>query len=164
MPYFKYKLDFHRAYPRFDGSYEFQDSITRAFTQQLDRGFEVVARVMALQDNIDALSSRILGSFRLENELRISALVCLLKESWHLYDFAKNTMRALYAKTSEPDALLALHERFDKQHARLRRFYYACSNLRYLTALYNVPKLTPVCLDCSPAPEPDLLQSRNRLS
>lgn len=39
------------------------------------------------------------------------------------------------------DALLPLRERYNAQHFNLRRFYYECSNLKYLTGLINVPKL-----------------------
>lgn len=34
-----------------------------------------------------------------------------------------------------------LRGRYDAQHSRLVRFYYECSNLRYLTSLITVPKL-----------------------
>ena len=34
-----------------------------------------------------------------------------------------------------------LRGRYDAQHYRLVKFYYECSNLRYLTSLITVPKL-----------------------
>lgn len=34
-----------------------------------------------------------------------------------------------------------LRERYDAQHYRLVKFYYECSNLRYLTSLISIPKL-----------------------
>ncbi|WWC93832.1 hypothetical protein V866_000668 [Kwoniella sp. B9012] len=43
--------------------------------------------------------------------------------------------------TDAMDALLPLRERYNAQHYNLRRFYYECSNLKYLTGLINVPKL-----------------------
>lgn len=49
-----------------------------------------------------------------------------------------------------------LHERYNAQHYNLRRFYYECSNLKYLTGLINVPKLgqePPNLLDTGAAPE-----------
>lgn len=42
------------------------------------------------------------------------------------------------------DALEPLKERYDHQHYSLRKFYYECSNLKYLTGLINVPKLPSV--------------------
>lgn len=39
------------------------------------------------------------------------------------------------------DALEPLRGRYNAQHYNLRKFYYECSNLKYLTGLINVPKL-----------------------
>ena len=43
--------------------------------------------------------------------------------------------------TGDDEALLPLRERYDAQHYRLIKFYYECSNLRYLTSLITIPKL-----------------------
>jgi len=43
--------------------------------------------------------------------------------------------------TGDDDALEPLRGRYDNQHYRLLKFYYECSNLRYLTSLITVPKL-----------------------
>lgn len=41
----------------------------------------------------------------------------------------------------DDDAIEPLRKRYDTQHYRLVKFYYECSNLRYLTSLITVPKL-----------------------
>lgn len=41
----------------------------------------------------------------------------------------------------DDDALEPLRERYNAQHYRLVKFYYECSNLRYLTSLITIPKL-----------------------
>ena len=43
--------------------------------------------------------------------------------------------------TGDDDALSPLRERYEAQHHRLVKFYYECSNLRYLTSLITIPKL-----------------------
>jgi hypothetical protein len=43
--------------------------------------------------------------------------------------------------TRDNEALAPLRERYDAQHYRLVKFYYECSNLRYLTSLIQIPKL-----------------------
>lgn len=43
--------------------------------------------------------------------------------------------------TGDEEALEPLRGRYDTQHYRLLKFYYECSNLRYLTSLIQVPKL-----------------------
>ena len=46
--------------------------------------------------------------------------------------------------TNNIEALEILRERYNAQHYGLRKFYYECSNLKYLTGLINVPKLGQV--------------------
>lgn len=41
----------------------------------------------------------------------------------------------------DDEALEHLRERYNSQHYRLIKFYYECSNLRYLTSLITIPKL-----------------------
>src|SRR3954452_16329990 len=41
----------------------------------------------------------------------------------------------------DDEALEPLRKRYISQHYRLVKFYYECSNLRYLTSLITVPKL-----------------------
>ncbi len=47
----------------------------------------------------------------------------------------------LLLATGDNEALEPLRERYDAQHYRLVKFYYECSNLRYLTSLIPIPKL-----------------------
>jgi huntingtin-interacting protein 1-related protein len=121
---------------------------------------------MALQDQIESFQKMVFSHFRhsTNNECRISALVPLVKESWGIYRFITSMMRAMYrsefglycacdlAKTYAPlgtndvDALEPLRQRYAQQHYSLRKFYYECSNLKYLTGLINVPKLGQVCI------------------
>jgi huntingtin-interacting protein 1-related protein len=46
-----------------------------------------------------------------------------------------------FSATGDNDALEPLRQRYDAQHYRLVKFYYECSNLRYLTSLITIPKL-----------------------
>jgi hypothetical protein len=48
------------------------------------------------------------------------------------------------AGTNVIEALEILRQRYNAQHYGLRKFYYECSNLKYLTGLINVPKLGQV--------------------
>ena len=52
----------------------------------------------------------------------------------------------LQTGTNDTEALEPLRQRYNAQHYALRKFYYECSNLKYLTGLINVPKLGQVCL------------------
>lgn len=50
----------------------------------------------------------------------------------------------LFVGTNDTEALEPLKQRYNAQHYALRKFYYECSNLKYLTGLINVPKLGQV--------------------
>jgi hypothetical protein len=119
---------------------------------------------MGLQDQIESFQRMVFAHFRnsANNECRISALVPLVKESWGIYRFITSMLRAMHRSkdfyccyvsvkliacpgTNDHDALEPLRGRFNSQHHNLRKFYYECSNLKYLTGLINVPKLSLVC-------------------
>lgn len=119
---------------------------------------------MNLQDSLDSFQKLIFAHFRgsANNECRISALVPQVKESYGIYRFITSMMRAMHrraspavrgraaadprllAGTDSMEALEPLRERYNAQHFGLRKFYYECSNLKYLTGLINVPKLPQV--------------------
>ena len=113
---------------------------------------------MTLQDQIDSFQKLIFSNFRggANNECRISALVPLVQESYGIYKFITSMLRAMHTSmldasrhvfeltilaTGDDEALEPLRNRYDTQYYRLLKFYYECSNLRYLTSLISVPKL-----------------------
>lgn len=62
----------------------------------------------------------------------------------HTSTFSASASRVLtnfHLATGDDDALEPLRGRYNNQHYRLLKFYYECSNLRYLTSLITVPKL-----------------------
>lgn len=112
---------------------------------------------MNLQDQIEQLQKLIFAHFRhsANNECRISALVPLVKESYNIYRFITSMLRAMHRRTGDAEALEPLRTRYNSQHYALRKFYFECSNLKYLTGLINVPKLgqePPSLFDTAEAP------------
>ncbi|MCJ1435702.1 sla2 Src-like adaptor 2 [Xylographa pallens] len=105
--------------------------------------YETISDLMTLQDQIDSFQKLIFSHFRsgANNECRISALVPLVQESYGIYKFITSMLRAMHTTTGDEDALEPLRSRYDTQYYRLLKFYYECSNLRYLTSLISVPKL-----------------------
>jgi hypothetical protein len=101
---------------------------------------------MGLQDQIESFQRMVFANFRhsANNECRISSLVPLVKESWGIYRFITSMLRAMHRRTDDVDALEPLRQRFKTHHFALRKFYFECSNLKYLTGLINVPKLGQV--------------------
>ncbi|KAI0296230.1 cytoskeleton assembly control protein [Russula brevipes] len=152
------KLRFHRLRPEFHGLFEYEEYVTLKGIDDPNEGFETISDLMQLQDQIESFHKMVFSTFRqsANNECRISALVPLVKESWGIYRFITSMLRAMYRRTNDIDALEILRQRFNAQHYSLRKFYYECSNLKYLTGLINVPKLgqePPNLVDNEGAPD-----------
>ncbi|KAF9454081.1 cytoskeleton assembly control protein [Macrolepiota fuliginosa MF-IS2] len=152
------KLRFHRLRPEFNGLFDYDEYVTLKGIDDPNEGYETISDLMNLQDQIESFQKMVFSHFRYSanNECRISALVPLVKESWGIYRFITSMMRAMYRRTNDVDALEPLKERYAGQHYSLRKFYYECSNLKYLTGLINVPKLghePPNLLDSGDAPD-----------
>ncbi|OJK00675.1 hypothetical protein ASPACDRAFT_117010 [Aspergillus aculeatus ATCC 16872] len=137
------KLAFHRNHPEFNGLFEYEEYISLKTINDPNEGYETISDLMTLQDQIDAFQKLIFSHFQsgTNNECRISALVPLVQESYGIYKFITSMLRAMHTTTGDHEALEPLRGRYDAQHYRLVRFYYECSNLRYLTSLITVPKL-----------------------
>lgn len=137
------KLNFHRNHPEFNGTFEYEEYISLKSINDPNEGYETISDLMNLQDMIDSFQKLIFSHFRsgTNNECRISALVPLVQESYGIYKFATSMLRAMHTTLGDDEALSPLRGRYDAQHYRLVRFYYECSNLRYLTSLITVPKL-----------------------
>ncbi|KAG6885266.1 hypothetical protein C0993_003956 [Termitomyces sp. T159_Od127] len=152
------KLRFHRLRPEFNGLFEYEEYVTLKGIDDPNEGYETINDLMALQDQIEAFQKLVFSHFRYSsnNECRISSLVPLVKESWGIYRFITSMLRAMYRRTNDTEVLEPLKQRYTSQHHNLRRFYYECSNLKYLTGLINVPKLAadpPSLLDSGDAPD-----------
>jgi len=137
------KLAFHRQHPEFNGLFEYEEYISLKSINDPNEGYETISDLMTLQDQIDAFQKLIFSHFRggANNECRISVLVPLVQESYGIYKFITSMLRAMHTTTGDDEALEPLRGRYDAQHFRLVKFYYECSNLRYLTSLITVPKL-----------------------
>lgn len=137
------KLAFHQQHPEFNGTFEYEEYLSLKAIDDPNEGFETVTDLMALQDKIEQFQKLIFSHFRDvgNNECRISALVPLVTESWGIYKFITSMLRAMHSTIGDNDALEPLRQRYDAQHHRLVRFYYECSNLRYLTSLITIPVL-----------------------
>ncbi|KAL8953979.1 MAG: hypothetical protein Q9222_000189 [Ikaeria aurantiellina] len=137
------KLAFHRQHPEFNGLFEYEEYISLKSINDPNEGYETISDLMTLQDQIDSFQKLIFAHFRggANNECRISALVPLVQESYGIYKFITSMLRAMHTTTGDDEALSPLRGRYDTQHYRLLKFYYECSNLRYLTSLITVPKL-----------------------
>ncbi|ELQ37825.1 hypothetical protein OOU_Y34scaffold00575g5 [Pyricularia oryzae Y34] len=137
------KLSFHQQHPEFNGTFEYEEYVSLKVINDPNEGYEAITDLMTLQDRIDQFQKLIFSHFRNvgNNECRISALVPLVQETYGIYKFITSMLRAMHSTTGDDEALEPLRERYNAQHYRLVKFYYECSNLRYLTSLITIPKL-----------------------
>ncbi|TQS35055.1 hypothetical protein Golomagni_04535 [Golovinomyces magnicellulatus] len=141
--FLKAKLSFHGQHPDFNGTFEYEEYISLKGIHDPNEGYETISNLMSLQDRIEQFQKLIFSHFRSggNNECRISALVPLVQESYGIYKFITSMLRAMHTTTGDDEALEPLRVQYCAQHYRLLKFYYECSNLRYLTSLITVPKL-----------------------
>lgn len=137
------KLSFHQQHPEFNGTFEYEEYLSLRAINDPNEGYETITDLMTLQDKIEQFQKLIFSHFRHagNNECRISALVPLVQESYGIYKFITSMLRAMHSTTGDDEALEPLRSRYEAQHYRLTKFYYECSNLRYLTSLITIPKL-----------------------
>uniref|UniRef100_U9UIZ6 ANTH-domain-containing protein n=1 Tax=Rhizophagus irregularis (strain DAOM 181602 / DAOM 197198 / MUCL 43194) TaxID=747089 RepID=U9UIZ6_RHIID len=143
VDFLKAKLAYHRHHPEFNGNFDYEEYISLKNVDDPNEGYETISELMNLQDQIDQFQKLIFVHFRpsSSNECRIAALVPLVEESYGIYKFLTSMLRAMHKRTDAIDALTLLRTRYNAQHYGLIKFYYECSNLKYLTSLINVPKL-----------------------
>ncbi|KAF9110590.1 sla2 Src-like adaptor 2 [Mortierella sp. AM989] len=137
------KLRYHKNHPEFNGTFDYNEYISLKGIDDPNEGYETISELMGLQDQMDQFQKLIFANFRpsSNNECRIAALVPLVQESYAIYQFATSMLRAMHKRTNDPEGLVLLRQRYNAQHYALLKFYYECSNLKYLTSLISVPKL-----------------------
>ncbi|CAG8612059.1 ANTH-domain-containing protein [Gigaspora rosea] len=166
VEFLRAKLDYHRHHPEFTGNFDYEDYISLKNVDDPNEGYETISDLMTLQDQIDQFQKLVIAQFRglSNNECRIAALVPLVEESDGIYKFLTSMLRAMHKRTDAIEALAPLRTRYNAQHYALLKFYYDCSNLKYLTSLINVPKLPqdpPTLIDSSVPPVPKRPQSKS---
>lgn len=137
------KLSFHKLHPEFNGMFEYDEYLTLKNISDPNEGYETITELMQLLDRIDLFQKTIFLHFRSgsTNECRIAALVPLVQESYGIYKFITSMIRAIYHSTQSSEGIKPLKLRYNSQHHKLVKFYYECSNLRYLVNLISIPKL-----------------------
>lgn len=137
------KLAFHAQHTLFNGVFDYEEFISLKLIDDPNNGYETISDMMALQDQIDSFQKLIFAHIphSAHTECKISALVPLVQESYGIYKFITSMLRAMHRTLGDDEVLRPLHDRYDMQHYRLVKFYYECSQLRYLTSLITIPRL-----------------------
>lgn len=137
------KLDFHRANPGFNGTFEYEEYISLRATHDLNEGYDALLQLMDLQDQIDDLQKLIFATIHQtpSNLCKVSALVPLIAESYGIYKFCISMLRSLYLQLGSDEFLRDMVLRFEDQHFMLHNFYTDCHAIKFLTSLITIPRL-----------------------
>ncbi|KAJ1562129.1 sla2 Src-like adaptor 2, partial [Nowakowskiella sp. JEL0078] len=152
------KINYHRAHPEFTGTFDYDEYVSLKGIEDPNEGFETIHDLLGLLDKLDSFQKLIFDNFRssTSNECRIAALGPLVEESYGIYQFLVSMLTAMHQVVGTREVLAPLREKFKAGHHALFRFYYECSNLRYLTQLVAIPKLSPDAPDFSDGRAPVL--------
>ncbi|AOA70079.1 Adaptor protein that links actin to clathrin and endocytosis [Komagataella phaffii CBS 7435] len=138
------KIDFHNSHKGFNGTFEYEEYVSLKTVSDPNEGYEAIMDLMVLQDSINDLQRLLFASIdsSSHSELKISALVPLIAESYGIFKFITSMLRGMcHSLGHDDEALQPLIERFISQYSDLYDFYAECSYVKYLTSLVNIPKL-----------------------
>ncbi|KAF8898982.1 ANTH domain-containing protein [Infundibulicybe gibba] len=149
------KLRFHRLRPEFNGLFEYEEYVTLKGIDDPNEGRYPTSWDYKIKSSLSKeWFFRISGTLLIMNVAFGVGAPC--QGELGIYRFITSMLRAMYRRTNDIDALEPLRQRYTTQHHSLRKFYYECSNLKYLTGLINVPKLgqePPNLQDSGDAPD-----------
>ncbi|KAF8711755.1 I/LWEQ domain, partial [Rhizoctonia solani] len=149
------KLRFHRTHPEFNGMFDYEEYVSLKNIDDPNEGYETISDLMNLQDQIESFQKLVFSTFR-HSILKLIATKLARSSLLPPFYRAMISLPSLFLGTDVGDALEPLRTRYNQQHYNLRKFYYECSNLKYLTGLINVPKLgqePPSLTDSGSAPD-----------
>ncbi|EDO18774.1 hypothetical protein Kpol_1028p49 [Vanderwaltozyma polyspora DSM 70294] len=138
------KLDFHAHHKGFrNGTFEYQEYVSLVSVSDLDRGYETILELMALQDLVDEFAQYIFASIErgYTADLKVAGLVPLIAESYGIYKFITSMLRAIYTQLDDEGLVQMLEEKVMEQHLRLFEFYADCASIKSLSSLVTIPKL-----------------------
>jgi hypothetical protein len=129
--------------PEFNASFDYKEYISLKGTHDPNEGYQKIQELMDLQDKQEQFHKMVLHSLMGSplNECKISSLVPLVEESFGIYNFIKSMLTAMHKQVESHDALAPLRHKFNNQHYNLRKFYFECSQIRFLTSLIEIPVL-----------------------
>uniref|UniRef100_F6UP49 I/LWEQ domain-containing protein n=2 Tax=Ciona intestinalis TaxID=7719 RepID=F6UP49_CIOIN len=185
------RMDFHSKYPSFPGSLSLSDEeLENIGKLDINTFFELSVDILDCIDVLMDLQQTIFSTLDMSKavsmtgpgQCRLAPCILVILDSSQLYDYTVKLLFKLHA-CLPADTLSGHRHRFKECHARLKKFYYICSNLQYFKRLIQVPlmpdkmpdfliqsdgshELGPIRVlpeeenhvDRSPSPEPEILK------
>ncbi|KAJ2992081.1 sla2 Src-like adaptor 2 [Globomyces sp. JEL0801] len=130
--------------PYFSGTFDYEEYVSLKGIEDPNEGFETIFDLLQLLEQIDRLQKLIFNNLRSfgNNEGKIAVLVPLVEESYGIYQFITSMMTAMHTIIGSVEVLEPLRDSFRIHHNTLVRFYDDCSQIKFLTSLISIPKLS----------------------
>nr|XP_018670719.1 huntingtin-interacting protein 1 isoform X2 [Ciona intestinalis] len=141
------RMDFHSKYPSFPGSLSLSDEeLENIGKLDINTFFELSVDILDCIDVLMDLQQTIFSTLDMSKavsmtgpgQCRLAPCILVILDSSQLYDYTVKLLFKLHA-CLPADTLSGHRHRFKECHARLKKFYYICSNLQYFKRLIQVP-------------------------
>ncbi|KAJ3310473.1 sla2 Src-like adaptor 2 [Boothiomyces sp. JEL0838] len=152
IAFLKSKLQYHKFHPYFSGTFDYEEYVSLKGIEDPNEGYETIFELLELLEKIQKFQKLIFSNLRSyggHNEARIGALVPLVEESYGIYQFIVSMMTAMHTSNwvliiviGSVEVLGPLRDSFKTHHYELVQFYDDCNQIRYLTSLISIPKLS----------------------
>ncbi|KAJ3274707.1 sla2 Src-like adaptor 2 [Terramyces sp. JEL0728] len=145
ISFLKSKLQYHKFHPYFSGTFDYEEYVSLKGIEDPNEGYETIFELLELLEKIQKFQKLIFSNLRSyggHNEARIGALVPLVEESYGIYQFIVSMMTAMHTIIGSVEVLGPLRDSFKAHHYELVQFYDDCNQIRYLTSLISIPKLS----------------------
>ncbi|KAJ3318474.1 sla2 Src-like adaptor 2 [Boothiomyces sp. JEL0866] len=130
ISFLKSKLQYHKFHPYFSGTFDYEEYVSLKGIEDPNEGYETIFELLGLLEKIHKFQKLVFSNLRSyggHNEARIGALVPLVEESYVI---------------GSVEVLGPLRDSFKTHHYELVQFYSDCNQIRYLTSLISIPKLS----------------------
>uniref|UniRef100_H2YI25 AP180 N-terminal homology (ANTH) domain-containing protein n=1 Tax=Ciona savignyi TaxID=51511 RepID=H2YI25_CIOSA len=140
-------MDFHSKYKSFPGSLSLSDEeLDKIGKLDINTFFELSVDILDCIDVLMDLQQTIFSTLDMSKavsmtgpgQCRLAPCILIILDSSQLYDYTVKLLFKLHS-CLPPDTLSGHRQRFKECHARLKKFYYICSNLQYFKRLIQVP-------------------------
>eukprot|EP01122_Echinamoeba_exundans_P013081 TRINITY_DN564_c0_g1_i1.p1 TRINITY_DN564_c0_g1~~TRINITY_DN564_c0_g1_i1.p1 ORF type:complete len:948 (-),score=309.27 TRINITY_DN564_c0_g1_i1:42-2885(-) len=140
------KIDFHNAHQDLDPSLSMEKFLEKNANSysaaEPGKAFTLVTHLIDFQQAAMDFQKSMFAEKNLE-DFHTAAFIPLVTETYNIYLLIVHLLRMLVKQSNNMDVFAFLVEKFYAQYIDLRSFYFAASNIRYVTAVIAVPTLPP---------------------
>lgn len=132
------KMDFHANHPKIEGTISL-DKYLEEHKSADKSSLSLVSHLLDLQQSCIEIQNFIFKQQDLV-DCKIACMIPLVIESYNIYLLTVHLLKQL--ANQNHDVFPAMVDRFNKIYPEIRKFYFTCSNIKYITSIIAVPNLS----------------------